>query len=149
MRILLQRVTSAVVSVDGNAVGKIGRGYLLFLCVMRGDAEAQADWLAEKVCGLRLFDGPDGKINDQSLLDVGGEVLVISQFTLAGDVSKGRRPDYTQAAASEEGERLYNYFIQKMRSLEVKKVETGVFGASMQVALTNDGPVTLLLERPV
>ncbi len=143
MRILLQRVTSAVVSVDGNAVGKIGRGYLLFLCVMRGDAEAQADWLAEKVCGLRLFDGPDGKINDQSLLDVGGDVLVISQFPLAG------RPGYTRAAASEEGERLYNYFIQKMRSLEVKKVETGVFGASMQVALTNDGPVTLLLERPV
>lgn len=149
MRLLLQRVTDAAVSLDGKTIGKIGRGYLLLLCVMRGDTELQVDWLTEKVCGLRLFDGPDGKINDRSLLDVAGEILVVSQFTLAGEVSKGRRPDYTLAAAPEDAERLYNYFIQKLRSVTTERVETGVFGGYMQVELTNDGPVTLLIERSV
>lgn len=147
MRIVLQRVANASVTVDGKTVGSIGCGYLILLCAMQGDTEAEADWLTEKVSGLRLFDGPDGKINDQSVLDIGGEALVVSQFTLAGDVRKGRRPDYTQAASPAEGERLYTYFVQKLRSLGISRVETGIFGSHMQVALTNDGPVTLLLER--
>ncbi|MFA6523617.1 MAG: D-aminoacyl-tRNA deacylase [Candidatus Peribacteraceae bacterium] len=147
MRIVLQRVKQASVTVSGETVGSIGPGYLLLLCAMKGDTEVQADWLAEKVSGLRLFDSPEGKINDRSILEVGGEILVVSQFTLSGDVSKGRRPDYTAAAGPGEGERLYKYFIQKLQTLGIRKVENGRFGAMMDVTLTNDGPVTLLLER--
>jgi D-tyrosyl-tRNA(Tyr) deacylase len=147
MRIVLQRVKKASVTVSDEVVGSIGPGYLLLLCVMKGDSEVQADWLAEKVCGLRLFDSPEGKINDRSVLETGGEILVVSQFTLSGDVSKGRRPDYTAAAGPGEGERLYKYFIQKLQTLGIRKVESGRFGAEMSVTLTNDGPVTLLLER--
>ncbi len=146
MRLLLQRVSEESVSVDGSVVGRIGRGYLLLLCVMKGDAEAQADWLAEKVTGLRLFDGEDGKINDRGLLEMSGEALVVSQFTLAGDVRKGRRPDYTAAEAPAEAGELYTYFIQKMRSLGVSRVETGKFAAHMLVSLVNDGPVTIFLD---
>lgn len=147
MRLVLQRASQASVSVSGEIVGSVGPGYLILLCVMKGDSEAQADWLAEKVCGLRLFDAPDGRINDRSVLEIGGEILVVSQFTLAGDVSKGRRPDYTAAAGPGEGERLYKYFIQKLQLLGIRKVESGRFGAEMSVSLMNDGPVTLLLER--
>jgi D-tyrosyl-tRNA(Tyr) deacylase len=146
MRLLLQRVTQAAVAVDGAVIGQIGKGYVLLLCVMKGDAEAQADWLAEKVAGLRLFDGEDGKINDRSLLDVSGGALVVSQFTLSADVRKGRRPDYTAAADPTEAERLYTYFIQRLKNLGIQRVETGHFAAYMQVALTNDGPVTIPLE---
>ncbi|MEK7217942.1 MAG: D-aminoacyl-tRNA deacylase, partial [Patescibacteria group bacterium] len=99
MRLVLQRVSRASVTVDGSVIGTIGKGYLVLLCVMKGDMVAEAEKLAEKVTGLRLFDGPDGKVNDRSLLDVGGEALVVSQFTLAADLRKGRRPDYTAAAA--------------------------------------------------
>ncbi|MDD4319462.1 MAG: D-aminoacyl-tRNA deacylase [Candidatus Peribacteraceae bacterium] len=146
MRILLQRVREASVDVDGETVGRIGKGYLLLLCAMRGDTEEDAKRLAEKAAGLRLFDSPEGKINDRSLLDIGGDVLVVSQFTLAGDVRKGRRPDYTAAASPPEAEKLYTFFIQHMRSLGVPRVESGRFGAMMAVSLTNDGPVTLLLD---
>ncbi len=147
MRILLQKVSKASVSVDGNEIGAIGKGYLLFVGVMQNDTEGQAEWLAEKIAGLRLFDGPEGKINDHSLLDVGGAVLIVSQFTLAGDVSKGNRPDYTGAAQREEARRLYEYCIDCMRKAGVAAVETGQFGAMMEVSLINDGPVTLVLER--
>lgn len=146
MRLVLQRVTEASVSVGGEPVGQIGKGYLLFLCVMKGDGEQQAEWLAEKVVGLRLYDGEGGKVNDRSLLDVGGELLVVSQFTLAGDVRKGKRPDYTAAAAPDEAEKLYTFFVHKLHSLGVKRVATGRFGAMMQVALVNDGPVTLTIN---
>ncbi len=146
MRIVLQRVSSASVSVDGSIIGSIGRGYVLLLCVMKGDTEADVDRLAEKICGLRLFDGADGKINDRSLLEIAGEVLVISQFTLAADLAKGRRPDYTAAAGAQVAQELYEGFQKKLLSLGVKMVQGGRFGALMQVSLVNDGPVTLLLD---
>jgi len=147
MRIVLQRVSSASVSIDDQTVGQIGRGYLILFCVMRGDTSLQAQLLAEKVVKLRLFDHPNGKVNDQSILDIGGEVLVVSQFTLAGDTRKGNRPDYTAAAGPEEAKMLYEYFMKKLQELQVAKVEGGEFGAMMSVQLTNDGPVTLILEK--
>jgi len=146
MRFVLQRVSRASVSVEGKTIGEIGRGYLVLLCVMQGDTEQEADKMAEKAASVRLFEGEGGKVNDRSLLDVGGGALVVSQFTLAGDLRKGRRPDYTAAAGPAEAEKLYTYFIQKMRSLGVPRVEGGSFGAHMQVDLVNDGPVTLLLD---
>jgi len=147
MRVLLQKVSKASVSVDGLIVGSVSEGYLLFLGVMRGDTEEQATKLVDKVINLRLFDGEGGKINDRSILDTKGEILVVSQFTLAGRLEKGNRPDYTRAAAPEEAKVLYEYFIDSLRQSGVSKVESGVFGAMMDVELVNKGPVTLLLER--
>ncbi|MDD5103536.1 MAG: D-aminoacyl-tRNA deacylase [Candidatus Peribacteraceae bacterium] len=147
MRLVLQRVKEASVTVDGQIVGAIGAGYLILLCVMKGDTSLQAQLLAEKIVKLRLFDSVGGKVNDRSLLDVHGEVLVVSQFTLAADIQKGNRPDYTAAAGPEEAKILYEYFMQKLRELDVQKVEGGRFGAAMSVQLTNDGPVTLILEK--
>lgn len=147
MRILLQKVTQASVSVDGSVIGQITAGYLLLLGVMEGDTCEQADKLVDKIVNVRLFPGADGKINDQSLLDVSGEALVVSQFTLAGRLEKGNRPDYTQAADPEVACQLYEYVIEQLQSRGVRKVEHGAFGAYMIVDLTNDGPVTLMLER--
>ena len=147
MRLLLQKVTQAKVSVDNSVIGEIGQGYLLFLGVMEGDCEEQAQKLADKVINVRLFPGEDGKINDRSLLDVGGEALAVSQFTLAGRLEKGNRPDYTRAADPNEAEKLYEFFITQLEERGIKKVEGGKFGAYMKVDLTNDGPVTLWIER--
>ncbi|HAI98089.1 TPA: D-tyrosyl-tRNA(Tyr) deacylase [Candidatus Peribacteria bacterium] len=147
MRVLLQRVSRASVSTDGKIVGSIDRGYVLLLGVLAGDTEAQADWLAEKISKLRLFDSADGKINDRSILDIEGSVLVVSQFTLAGDTRKGNRPDYTDAAPPAQAVPLYEHFIGKLRSCGIAAVQSGVFGAMMAVELVNDGPVTLMLER--
>ncbi|MDD4628231.1 MAG: D-aminoacyl-tRNA deacylase [Candidatus Peribacteraceae bacterium] len=147
MRIVLQRVKESSVSVDGSVIGSIGNGYLILLCIMKGDTSLQAQWLAEKIVKLRLFDAPDGKVNDKSVLDNGGGILVVSQFTLAGDIAKGNRPDYTAAAGPEEAKVLYEYFMKKLRELGVKKVEGGEFGAMMEVKIVNDGPVTLILEK--
>lgn len=147
MRLVLQRVKESSVSVDGSVIGSIGAGYLILLCVMKGDTSLQAQWLAEKVAKLRLFDAPDGKVNDRSLLDIGGAILVVSQFTLAGDIAKGNRPDYTAAAGPEEAKILYEYFMKKLKELGVAKVEGGEFGAEMSVRIVNDGPVTLVLEK--
>ena len=147
MRILLQKVQSALVSVDGVEVGSIGHGYLLFLGVMKGDMEAQAELLAQKISTLRLFDGPDQKINDRSLIDIGGSALVVSQFTLAGTTDKGNRPDYTGAEAPDRARILYERFVSALQKAGIAHVATGVFGAHMEVSLLNDGPVTLLLER--
>jgi len=147
MRIVLQRVKEASVTVDGRAVGRIGQGYLLLLCIMKGDTSLQAQWLAEKIVKLRLFDSSAGKVNDRSLLDVGGAALVVSQFTLAGDIARGNRPDYTAAADPAEANILYAYFLRKLREFGVAQVECGVFGAMMDVSLINDGPVTLVLEK--
>lgn len=147
MRVLLQKAKEASVTVDGEVVGAIGPGYLLLLGVMGGDTSAQAQLLAEKVSKVRLWEGEDGKINDRSILDVGGSVLVVSQFTLAGRLEKGNRPDYTQAAPPEEAEKLYEYFMEKLREQGVSDVASGTFGAMMDVALVNDGPVTILIER--
>lgn len=132
--------------VDGKTVGQIKRGYILFLGVMRGDTKEEAEWLTEKICKLRLFDGEDGKINDCSIKDIGGEILIVSQFTLAGDFKKGSRPDYTAAMEPQLAEIMYDTFIKMMKQ-KVSKVESGVFGAKMEVSLINNGPVTLMLEK--
>lgn len=147
MKIVLQKVSKAAVQVDGECIGTIAKGYVLLFCVLQGDTAAHAQVLAEKIVQLRLFEGKDGRINDQSIRDIQGGILVISQFTLAGDVSKGNRPSYVQAASSHNAEELYEYFIRKLQELGVHTVETGTFGAEMQLEIHNDGPVTLLLEQ--
>ena len=144
MRVLLQRVKHASVEIDGELVGKIGTGLLLFLGIGNGDTRAEADFLADKCVGLRVFE-VDGKMN-LSLGDVGGEILLVSQFTLYADARKGRRPSYTDAAPPAVSEPLYEYFAQRLRDAGVH-VETGRFGADMKVSLLNDGPVTIMLEK--
>lgn len=145
MKAVIQRVTSANVVVDGETVGEIGHGILVLLGVEKGDDEARADWLAEKICGLRIFSDDEGKMN-LSVQEIGGSLLVVSQFTLAGNCAKGRRPSFDTAAPPEEGKRLYEYFTAAARRLG-PKVATGIFQADMQVSLVNDGPVTFILER--
>ena len=145
MRALLQRVTEASVTIDGEVVGKIGKGYLVLLGVRTTDTQAEADWLAEKLHGPRMFEDADGKMN-LGLDDVGGELLVVSQFTLYGDARKGRRPSYIDAAPPAISEPLYEYFVANLRGRGLT-VETGRFGADMKVALINDGPATILLEK--
>ncbi len=144
MRAVVQRVSAARVEVDGETVGEIGRGFLVLLGVARGDTAREAEWMAQKLAGLRLFEDQDGKIN-LGLEEVGGAILMVSQFTLLGDCRKGRRPSFTEAAPPEEADRLYQLVVGRMRTNGVR-VETGVFQAHMQVHLTNDGPVTLLLD---
>ncbi len=145
MRALLQRVSKASVSVNGRIVGKINHGYIILLGVTHSDTHQIADWVANKVAGLRLFEDDAGKMNLE-LRDVGGEFLVISQFTLYGDARKGKRPSFVAAARPEQAEPLVDYFIEKLRE-QGFKVETGVFGAHMDVEIHNDGPVTLMIER--
>lgn len=146
MRALVQRVSEARVEVDGAVSGAIDRGLLVFLGVTGADAQADADYLAEKIAGLRIFPDDDGKMN-RSVLDAGGGLLVISQFTLYGDCRRGRRPSFDLAAPPEQARVLYEYFVAEARR-RVPKVETGIFQASMQVYLVNEGPVTLLIESP-
>jgi D-tyrosyl-tRNA(Tyr) deacylase len=145
MRVLLQRVSRAEVRIDGEVVGRVGRGFCLLVGFTHGDGADQVDWMADKVIGLRLFGDDEGKMN-LALEDVGGALLVVSQFTLYGDARKGRRPSFIDAARPEEAEGLYELFVERLRSRGVK-VETGRFGAMMDVDLVNDGPVTLWLER--
>lgn len=145
MRVLLQRVQSASVTVNGERVGAIDRGYLLLVGFTHTDSEAQLEWMAEKVIGLRLFPDADGKMN-LALDEIGGAMLVVSQFTLYGDAQKGRRPSFVDAARPEQAIPLYERFVGMLRERQVR-VETGEFGAHMDVALVNDGPVTLMLER--
>jgi D-tyrosyl-tRNA(Tyr) deacylase len=144
MRAVVQRVTDARVEVAGKIVGEIGAGLLVLLGVAREDTGSDADYLAEKINNLRVFDDDQGKMN-RSLLETGGAMLGVSQFTLYGDVRRGRRPSYTDAAEPEKANELYQYFVERVRSFGVK-VETGVFQAMMKVSLTNDGPVTILLD---
>lgn len=146
MRVLLQRVTHASVSVDGETVGQIGKGFVALVGVGHGDGEEQAAWLARKVAGLRVFEDAGGKFN-LALHDVGGSVLVVSQFTLYADASKGRRPAFTGAAPPEIAEPLVERFAAMLRQDYRVPVEMGVFGAHMLVEIHNDGPVTILLER--
>lgn len=144
MRAVIQRVSSASVTVEGRVTGKIRGGVLVLLGVSREDNAASAPYLAEKIANLRIFSDAAGKMN-LSLLDTGGSALVVSQFTLYGDTRGGRRPSYIQAAPPEEANRLYEEFVRSMRALGVA-VETGVFQAHMQVELVNDGPVTILID---
>lgn len=145
MKAVIQRVTSAAVTVEGRIVGQIGQGIMVLLGVEKGDAEAQADWLVEKIINLRIFSDDAGKMN-LSLTDINGALLVVSQFTLAGNCAKGRRPSFDTAAPPDEGKRLYEGFVAAARRTGLP-VETGIFQADMQVALVNDGPVTFILER--
>ncbi len=145
MKAVIQRVSSASVTVDGQVVGRIGQGIMVLLGVEKGDAEASADWLAEKIVGLRIFEDEAGKMN-RALTDIGGAVLAVSQFTLAGNCDKGRRPSFDTAAPADEGRRLYDYFVEALKRQNVP-VQTGIFQADMQVALVNHGPVTFILER--
>jgi D-tyrosyl-tRNA(Tyr) deacylase len=145
MRILLQRVSRAEVRVDGRVVGSIGRGFCLLVGFTHSDTEAQCTWMADKVAGLRLFADAEGKMN-LGLEDVGGAILVVSQFTLYGDAAKGRRPSFVDAARPETAIPLYERFIALLRERGYT-VATGEFGAMMDVELVNDGPVTLWLEK--
>lgn len=145
MRALIQRVSHANVTVDGRVTGRIGRGFVVLLGITHGDGRAEADWLAGKIVGLRVFDDDAGKMN-RSLADVGGALLVVSQFTLYGDARKGRRPSFTDAAAPELAEPLVDYFVGVLRDAGFT-VATGVFGAHMAVEIHNDGPVTMMIEK--
>ena len=145
MRALIQRVSRASVQVDSEEAASIGRGYLVLLGIGAGDGEEQAAWLAQKIAGLRLFEDDAGRMN-LGLKDVEGAVLAVSQFTLYGDARKGRRPSFTQAAPPAQAEELYDRFCDLLAA-EGVPVEKGVFQAHMEVALVNDGPVTLWLER--
>jgi D-tyrosyl-tRNA(Tyr) deacylase len=144
MRIVLQRVTSAHVDVAGETVGAIGKGLLILVGVTHTDTRADADYLATKVVHLRIFPDDTGRMN-RSLLDASGALLVVSQFTLYGDCRKGRRPSFDRAAAPEQARALYEYYVQRLQSSNVK-VATGVFQAEMEIHLVNDGPVTFVLD---
>jgi len=144
VRAVVQRVSEAAVRVDGRVVGEIGAGVLVLLGVGQGDAEADADYLADKVLNLRIFPDGAGQMN-LSVLDTRGGVLAVSQFTLYGDTRRGRRPGFPSAAAPDEANRLYRYFVERVRASGLK-VEEGVFRAMMDVELVNQGPVTLLLD---
>lgn len=146
MRVVLQRVSRASVSVDGRTEGAIGRGHVVLVGVGEGDGPEEVEWMARKVVELRVFDDEDGRMN-LSLDDVGGELLVVSQFTLYGDTRKGRRPSFMGAADPETAEPLYEAFLEELESRIPGRVASGAFGAMMEVELVNDGPVTLLLER--
>lgn len=146
MRAVVQRVKRCAVKVDGEVVGSIGHGLLVLLGVHRDDAEPEVDWLVNKVLGLRIFGDEEGKMN-RGLLETGGSLLVVSQFTLYGDARKGRRPSFTDAAPPETAVPLYESFCAKAREQGVKVAE-GVFGAMMEVELVNDGPVTILIDSP-
>jgi len=146
MRIVLQRVTEASVTVGGKVVGEIGRGHLLLVGLSDEDGLDEVNWMADKVVGLRVFNDPEGRIN-LGLEDIGGDLLVVSQFTLYGDARKGRRPSFIGAAHPDHAVPLYEAFLARLREIAPGRVEAGIFGADMKVSLVNDGPVTLVLER--
>ena len=147
MRIVIQRVKRSAVTINGNLQDRreIGRGMCVLVGVTHEDTESSADWLAEKLAGLRIFEDSDGKIN-LSLQDIAGEVLIVSQFSLYASCAKGRRPGFTDAAKPEHAEKIYNYFVQKVRSLGLRNVQTGEFGADMEVEIINDGPLTFIIS---
>jgi D-aminoacyl-tRNA deacylase len=146
VRIVLQRVKKASVTVGDERISEIGMGLLLLVGVARDDGEAEADWLATKVAGLRIMGDEVGKMN-LSVKEVGGEILAVSQFTLLADTRKGKRPSFVEAAPPEKAELLFDHFCERLREAGVGSVKTGSFGAMMDVALLNDGPVTIVLER--
>jgi D-tyrosyl-tRNA(Tyr) deacylase len=145
VRVLVQRVSSASVTIAGRVTGSVDAGLLLLVGFRVDDVETSLEWMADKICGLRIFSDEEGKMN-RSVEDVGGGLLVVSQFTLYGDVLKGKRPSFIDAARPETAVPLYETFIARLRA-RIARVETGEFGADMQVALVNDGPVTIWLEK--
>jgi len=144
VKIVLQRVKKAKVLVEGKTAGEIGTGVCLLVGIEKGDREVEADYLADKVIGLRIFPDEQGKMN-LSLMETGGSILAVSQFTLAASIKKGRRPSFDQAESPEQAARLFNYFVERLKTSGLK-VETGVFQAMMDVYLINDGPVTFILD---
>jgi D-aminoacyl-tRNA deacylase len=144
MRAVVQRVKKASVEVEGGVVGQIGRGILVLVGIGKGDTFREIDWMVDKIINLRIFENQEGKF-DQSLLDIDGELLAVSQFTLYGDCSKGRRPSFSDAMEAGAARELFETFVQKTRE-KVRRVETGVFQAMMDVSLVNDGPVTLIVD---
>jgi D-tyrosyl-tRNA(Tyr) deacylase len=144
MKALIQRVSSAHVEIAGTTVARIGKGLLVFLCAIKGDTEQDLDYMVRKVSSLRIFEDEQGKMN-RSVMDIKGEVLVVSQFTLAASTRKGNRPSFDNAEAPEQAERMYELFVDRLRNLGVP-VRMGTFAAMMQVSLVNDGPVTISLE---
>ncbi|MFN0058902.1 MAG: D-aminoacyl-tRNA deacylase [Planctomycetota bacterium] len=146
MRVLVQRVLNAEVRVAGASVGRVGRGFLLFVGITAGDGEPELQWMATKIAGLRVFPDAEGRMNN-SLLDVRGAALVVSQFTLFADVAHGKRPSFSAAAPGAIAEPLIQRFVELLKAEGVESVAEGVFGAAMEVQLTNDGPVTIWIER--
>jgi D-tyrosyl-tRNA(Tyr) deacylase len=148
MKAVIQRVTTASVTVDGEVVSSIEKGYMLLLGVMKGDTEKEAELLARKTASLRVFEDENGKMN-LSVNDVGGEILVVSQFTLCADCKKGNRPSFTPSEAPERANELYELFCSKLKEYGVSRVEKGIFGADMKVSLVNDGPVTIFFDTDI
>lgn len=148
MRAVVQRVKRTSVTVGGELKGSAGQGFNVLIGVMQGDTDAEAQLLAAKISKLRVFEDENGKMN-KSVLDIGGEILVISQFTLCADIKKGNRPSFTDSAPPEEADRLYRAFCEHLREAGVKKVETGVFAADMLVSIDNDGPVTIVMDTDI
>ncbi len=145
MRAVIQRVQSSSVTVDGEVIAEIGRGFNLLLGIKEDDTEKDMDYIIQKTVNLRVFEDEEGKMN-LSLLDVGGELLVVSQFTLYGDCRKGRRPSFSRSGPVDAAKQKYEQFIEKIKQQPVSRIETGEFQADMQVNIVNDGPVTLLLD---
>lgn len=145
MRAIIQRINGAFITIDGNETREIGEGIVVFMCAMAGDTEQQADFLAQKVCELRIFKDDNGKMN-RSLIDIGGDALIVSNITLSADMKHGRRPDFSRSAPPEEAKRLYDYFVSQVAKQPVGKVRTGEFGAHMHVDVQNDGPVNIIID---
>lgn len=146
MKLVIQRVKNAKVEVENKVVGEIDKGFMVLLGVKKGDTTKEADYLARKLCNLRVFEDENEKMN-LSLKDVNGELLIVSQFTLYGDAKEGNRPSFIEAELPEKANELYEYFMEKCKENGIEKVKNGVFGAHMDVSLTNDGPVTILIEK--
>ena len=148
MRAVIQRVKNASVAIEGETVGKCGIGYMILFCAVDGDTESDTELLARKTANLRIFEDEDGKMN-KSILDIDGEILCISQFTLAADTKKGNRPSFINAMEPVTAEKYYKMYCDALEENGVKSVETGEFGADMQVTLVNDGPVTIILDTDI
>ena len=146
MKLVVQRVKNSSVTVNNNLVGKIDKGYMVLLGVGPDDTEEIADYLVQKLVKLRIFEDENGKMN-LSIKDIDGELLIISQFTLYAECNSGNRPSFVNAAKPEKANKLYEYFIEKCKEENIKKVQSGIFGADMKVELLNDGPVTIILEK--
>lgn len=146
MKLIIQKVKKAKVEVKNNVVGQIDKGYMVLLGVKKGDTEKEADYLAKKLCNLRIFEDDNGKMN-LSIKDVNGELLIISQFTLYGNTKEGNRPSFIEAEEPEKANELYKYFMMKCKENGIEKVEQGMFGKHMEVSLINDGPNTIIMEK--
>ena len=145
MRAVIQRINGAEITINGGETRKVGEGLVVFICAMEGDTDAQADFLVQKVCGLRVFKDENDKMN-RSLEDIKGDMLIVSNITLSADMKHGRRPDFSRSASPSEALRLYNYFVEQVKNQPIGKVCTGEFGSHMHVSVENDGPVNIIID---